>query len=269
MRVLIFLYHHVPGPQPSSGRLRDTVQLVLFILCSAILTCLSACIPPAVAPMPTRVVSAQVAGTDTPVLIYLPGMGDSITVFEANGMLDSLHAAGLDVEFVACDAHFGYYAKRNLHERVQNDVIRPEVEKGRTAVWLVGNSMGGLGSLLYAWKHPGTVTGVVLLGPFISRGGVVREIKVAGGLEVWDPVIADTTDWQRQLWLWLKHCAVGNDSSCPVIFLGYGRDDGLAPGQKLLAEILQAEHVVALEGGHDWPVWRKAWGELLHKGALR
>ena len=249
-------------------QLRKTIPHLLAIFFTAPLVGLCACIPPAVTPMPTRVVPALVSSAATPLLIYLPGMGDSITVFEANGMLDSLHAAGLDVDFVSCDAHFGYYAKRNLHERVLNDAIGPAVEKGHPEVWFVGNSMGGLGSMLYAWKHPGTVKGVVLLGPFISRRRVIREIKAAGGLKAWNPIVADTTEWERRLWLWLKHCAAGKDSSCPEIYLGYGRDDGLAPGHELLAEILPPDHIVVIEGGHDWPIWRKAWGKLLRGGAL-
>lgn len=244
------------------------LQCIGAILVAAATAFIGACIPAAVTPMRTRVVSAE-PGIDTPVLIYLPGMGDSITVFEANGMLDSLSAVGLNAEFVACDAHFGYYAKRNLHERVSEDAIKPAIARGHMKVWLVGNSMGGLGSLLYAWKHPGKIKGVVLLGPYISKARVIHEIESSGGLKAWNPVITDTTDWERQLWLWLKQCASAEDTSCPVIYLGYGRTDGLSRGQKILAGVLPSSQVVVIDGGHDWPVWRRAWGELLHRGALR
>ena len=232
----------------------------LFFLCG--------CIPVTVTPMRTRIIPAR-SGNDTPVLVYLPGKGDSITVFEANGMPDSLAEYGIDPELVVCDAHFGYYMKRNLMERLSHDVINPAFSRGRHSVWFVGNSMGGLGSVLYAWKHPGTVKGVVLLGPYIGGKRVVGEVVESGGLNEWDPVVTDTADWQRQLWLWIKQCSAGDDTSCPSIYLGYGRDDRLAPAQELLARALPPERVVVLDGGHDWPVWRKAWGKLLRRGALR
>jgi pimeloyl-ACP methyl ester carboxylesterase len=241
------------------------VSVVFF---AAALAYFGACIPAAVTPLQTRVVPA-VSGNDAPALIYLPGMGDSITVFEANGMLDSLRAAGLDAEFVACNAHYGYYANRSLLERVQQDVVKSERVTGHAKVWLVGNSMGGLGSLLFASRQPGVVQGIVLLGPFISRGRVSHEIEAAGGLKAWNPTVSDTADWERRLWLWLKNCAAGSDTSCPAIYLGYGRADRLATEHKLLAAVLPPEHVVALEGGHDWPIWRSAWGELLRRGALQ
>ncbi len=121
------------------------------LLVAAVLATLIGCIPWAVTPMRTRIVTAM-SDTTAPALLFMPGMGDSITVFEANGMLDSLHAAGLDAEFVACNAHFGYYAKRTLFERVWGDAMHPAMLRGHETVWFVGNSMGGLGSLLYAWN---------------------------------------------------------------------------------------------------------------------
>lgn len=241
---------------------------IVALLIVPVLAYLCSCVPAAVKPMQTRVVSASTCA-DTPVLIYLPGIEDSIMVFEANGMVDSLETAGIEAEVVLCNAHFGYYAKRTLPERIKEDALLPSIERGHSTIWFVGNSLGGLGSLHYAWKHPGAIKGIVLLGPYISRGRIAREIKKAGGLKSWNPVVTDTTDWERQLWLWLKRCTLGGDSSCPKIFLGYGQADRFAKKHELLAGVLPPQNVVAIEGGHDWPIWRRAWGELLRRGALK
>ena len=51
-------------------------------------------------------------------------------------------------------------------DRLKEDVINPAKEKGYTKIWLVGISLGGLGSLLYAMEHPSDIEGMLVLAPY-------------------------------------------------------------------------------------------------------
>ncbi|MEM8998470.1 MAG: hypothetical protein AAGF23_27035, partial [Acidobacteriota bacterium] len=109
------------------------------------------CIP-GYAPTPTPMPSLELVQR-TPaapcVALLLPGMLDSPETFRRQGFarLAAEKAPGLDV--VAADAHFGYYRKNMILTRLHEDLVGPLQEEG-ARVWLVGTSLGGIGSLLYA-----------------------------------------------------------------------------------------------------------------------
>ncbi|HUI91852.1 MAG TPA: alpha/beta hydrolase [Chitinivibrionales bacterium] len=225
------------------------------------------CLPRTVIPL--RTITYERAPHKDGLLVYLPGFGDSITVLQGNGIIDSIKAYAPSFDVVSADVHYGYYADRTLHERVTKDIIDPANAKGYRRIWFLGNSMGGLGSQLYAWKHPGVIEGIILMGPYTTSKGPIQEITKAGGLSAWSmPAKVDEKDWERPLWQWLKGCA-GGGPGCPRIYVAYGVKDKLAPGIRILEQALPKGHVVELEGGHDWPVWKEGLMRLLREGVLK
>src|ERR671930_1091173 len=84
---------------------------------------------------------------DTPrdtLVVFLPGIGDFAEDFERHGFIAALAASGLAADALAVDAHYGYYGRRTVLERLAEDVVLPAREQGYREVWLVGISMGGL-----------------------------------------------------------------------------------------------------------------------------
>jgi enterochelin esterase-like enzyme len=45
--------------------------------------------------------------------------------------------------------------------------------------------------------------------------------------------------------------------------------DKLAPGIRILEAALPKGRVIALDGGHDWPVWKEGLMRLLRAGVLQ
>lgn len=241
-----------------------TTRRIAVVLC---ITALFSCAPRTVIPLRT-IVYEQVPHKDG-LLVYLPGLGDSITVLQGNGLIDSIRAYAPSFDVIAADVNYGYYADRTFHERVTEDIIGPAQARGYRRIWFLGNSMGGVGSQIYAWKHPGVIEGMILLGPYTTSKGPVQEIIKAGGLAAWSiPAKVKENDWERPLWQWHKECINGGPG-CPRIYIAYGVEDRLAPGIRLLEQALPKGNVVALDGGHDWPVWKEGLMRLLWTGILK
>ena len=125
-------------------------------------------------------------------------------------------------------------------------------------VWLAGISLGGMGALLYAKAHPEAVAGLLLLSPFIGTRGTVAEVIQAGGFDSWEPPSGDAATEDHLLLQWLKSCRGRLN-----IHLGYGESDRYAASFRLLADLLPAERVMSVAGGHDWATWKILWDRLL------
>ena len=213
------------------------------------------------APIPTIELARATAGSECSVVL-LPGRGGHPDDFVEAGFADLMAARGIEAEVIGVDAHLGYYARRTVLERLEEDVMAPR--QGRR-LYLVGVSMGGLGALLYQQHHPGRVAGIVLLAPFLGSDAVTREVERGGGLRAWRPERpVEPDDYQRQLWLWLREDPL---REVPV-FLGWGRDDAFHEANSLLAATLPPGRVAVVDGGHDWQTWREIWARMLDAGAL-
>jgi pimeloyl-ACP methyl ester carboxylesterase len=192
--------------------------------------------------------------------VFLPGIGDLMEDYERNGFMLAAQRNGAAADMLIVDAHYGYYANRTILARLDADVVQPARRKGYEDIWLVGISMGGLGALLYASRHPGHVSGLVLLAPFLGDATTIAEITEAGGLQAWRPDTIRDEDYQRQLWRWLKETA---EPARPLIHLAYGKQDRFAPGHRLLAQSLPPGRTISMPGGHDWATWNRLWHHLL------
>lgn len=265
--------------------LEDVVNIAgLFsrILKSALfltLVFVAGCFPPTTVPIETIRYEAPDKQPPRLLIVYLPGNGDPITVFRKKGLVEAVRQRGLQADIIAVNAHIGYYVNGTVFTRLKEDVIKPAKTRGYEQIWLVGNSLGGYGSLSYVHEYPHDVTGVVMLGPFLGKKEIVDEIKQAGGILQWTPSeikLKTEDEWNKHLWLWIKDRVqqekipfraeeCGQKECDPKVYLGYGRRDRFSYGQEFLASLLPPEQVLVIDGGHDWTTWTKLWNMLLDR----
>ena len=216
---------------------------------------------------PLRTVSHPGSGSPRTLVVLLPGRRDSPADFRQADFPELATRAGAAVDMVAVDAHLGYYYRRTIVDRLHQDVIAP-ARKKYDRIWLVGVSVGGTGSLLYANEHPENVDGILLLAPFLGEEEVIQEVEAAGGLQGWKaPATIEPRDFQRRLWAWLQRYRGEREGKIPL-YLGYGTGDSFAKANGLLARELPPERVFTVEGGHDWKAWRALWERFVGTGAL-
>jgi len=259
-----------------AAAIRRAALFILFIL----LAC-SPPHPPLTVPIETIRYEAP-EGTHRRLFVYLPGYGDQPSAFERHGLVRMVQERMPDVDMVAVNAHIGYYLNGSLFPRLKEDVIDPARARGYRSIWLIGNSLGGFGSISYARMYPHDIAGIVLLGPFPGERSTVNAIQRSGGLQKWDPGVVGNNskeNLEKQLWLWIKMRQQRGDfrlwsTDCekepgcfPILYLGYGKYDRFSYGQKLLADSLPQDHVVVISGGHSWTTWSKAWNSILDKMA--
>ncbi|HXU00676.1 MAG TPA: alpha/beta fold hydrolase [Polyangia bacterium] len=207
-------------------------------------------------PLHTESYAASAAARASTLLVLMPGRGDKAADWAAHGFVSDLRAAGLAVDVVATDAHIGYYMKETIVERMRDDVLVPARQQGYKQIWIVGASMGGLGALIVASRLPGSVDRVILLSPYLGPNSLMRQIEAAGGPARWTPT--DLSDPYQRIWQWLqKYREPG--APMPPMFLGFARQEGMAPNHRLLAQLLPAERVFEVDGSHGWVAWRQLW----------
>jgi pimeloyl-ACP methyl ester carboxylesterase len=217
--------------------------------------------------VPMEALRQQELGPDqaTGLLVLLPGRADRAECFETRGILEMVRELAPTFDAIAADAHFGYYEERSLLPRLEVDLIRPAVEAGYKQIWLLGISVGSLGSVYYASEHPGQIDGVLLLGPFLGHDAVAREVLAAPNLASWDsrnPVPEGSrATISHNAWRWLQSQTGPNADA--VILMGYGSMDGPGTAVERLQEALPPEHFATVNGGHNWNAWRPLIRELL------
>jgi hypothetical protein len=239
--------------------LRQLFDGKLFCLI-ATLSCAVGCRmvpPPTQNPMPTQSLAMDPGALTSTLVVFLPGRGGSMNDFEREGLAKIMRSAGVRADAISADAHLGYYFERTITDRLMTDVIQPARARGYRRIVLVGLSLGGLGSLLSERDHPGAVDAIVLLSPYLGeRAAFVQTITAAGGPAQWAvgrPARTGVVDEEVWTFLGLK------SSALPPTWLLYGRGDRFAPGQHLLSTLLPPDHVILIEGGHNWKTWRKLW----------
>jgi len=217
------------------------------------------------APMDVLTYDVDAGTPQKNLFVFMRGIGGSHRSFEEEGLVDDVRAMELPFDMAAPNAHLGYYTGRTLLVRLKADVIDPARREGKDNIWLVGFSMGGLGSLLYLREHPEDIEGVCLIAPFLGDEEIIEEIQAAGGVRSWSPGVYDADDdYQRMLWHWIKDNVAGND---PVpIFLGCGTEDEFAPACALLAALLPEDRVINIPGGHDYATFKALWDRFLESG---
>jgi pimeloyl-ACP methyl ester carboxylesterase len=208
-------------------------------------------------------------------VVFVPGFLDGPDTFMDHGFPSDVITRGAPCDSVAIDLHYRYYwesptSSSGVANVVFDDILEPAAARGYQEIWLVGISMGGLGALLTAERHPELVTGVILLAPFVGEDGVVREIIAAGGPLAWHPPRGiDHAPWTQDnytahLWAWLRGYATDADAM-PPLYIGWGEGDRLGEADRLLASMQPADHVVTVPGAHNWETWRPLFDTFLDR----
>jgi pimeloyl-ACP methyl ester carboxylesterase len=222
-------------------------------------------------PKPMRTIAHPAPPSSQPAkcaVVFLPGFGDGGEQYDENGFPEAFRARNLSVDSVLASATFGYYMDRSLLVRLREDVVQPIRAKGYKEVWVVGISMGGLGTVLLARDQEPSITGIVLFAPYLGTNSLLHEINVSGGLQQWNPGPPSQDDY-RELWRYLKRVTATPGGS-PEIFLGAGdQDPHRSPGPHPLADALPRDHLFRTPGGHDWGPWRVLWADFLDHSDFR
>lgn len=234
--------------------------LLIILLAAALFGCASLREPA----VPIRTLVLAPSEDARCVIILLPGMFSSPERFAREEFARIAADHGIKARVVAVDSHIGYYRNRSVAERLHSDVIAPALAAGTEEIWIVGTSLGGLGSLLYLKERPGEVHGVFAIAPFLGDDDVIDEITAAGGPAHWTPPdeIPDD-DVGRILWSWIA--GGGLDAVGVPVHLGWGTRDDFDRSNRLLSGILPAERTYTVDGGHDWDAWSNLWAQFLDR----
>jgi len=200
--------------------------------------------------------------TNRIMLVMLPSAKARPQDLMQYGFVRALRERSLPIDVVAVEAHLGYYLERSFSQHLTHDIIAPARARNYQRIWLMGISLGGMGSLIYTHEHPADIEGVILLAPFLGARGTIAEVVRAGGLARWQPGAIKPDDDEHRLLAWIKAYQPAA-AALPKIYLGYGTDDRFAAASKMLAERLPAAQVVTIPGGHDWATWIHLWQHLL------
>ena len=217
---------------------------------------LSACtfIAPAKAPMDV-VVYSDPEGSDT-LVVMLPGAAQWVEEYEEQGLVSLIEQCNADISLVGAQAYFGYYRTKTIVTRLREDIILPAMASGKTNIWLLGTSMGGVGTLLYRAKHPEEISGIMAMAPYV---GDEDELTAYLNAE-------EDADDNKMAIIWRDLQASAGDN--PEIVLGYGSEDGLGFGIRWLESMLPPQRVHQQSGGHDWETWMALWPAMLESSGI-
>lgn len=192
-------------------------------------------------------------------LALLSGTYSAAEDFVREGFPAAVREQGIAAEVVMAEVRAAYFADGSIVRRIREDVVQPAVERGCTRIWLAGISLGGLAALAFAARHEEDLEGIALIAPYPATREVLLELESAGGLDRWKPVIPAEGDLEREAWSWLA----GARANRVAVRCYIATDDRFAPGQRRMAQALDAAHVRELPGTHDWEAWRRLWKEFL------
>lgn len=197
-------------------------------------------------------------------IVLLPGLRDLPSDFVAEGFVRAVRARHLDADIQLLDAHVGYYNERQIVGRLHNEVIAPAHAQGYERIWLVGISLGGLGSLLYTQTHPQAITGFYAMAPYLGEKSLVKEV-VDRGLAQWRP--SEPAQLGGETWR-LAQDYLNSVPGLPQGYIGYGESDRFAQANAVFATALPPSHRYVAPGGHDWPTWSVLWAQFLDSGVM-
>lgn len=220
-------------------------------------------------PIPTAYHPAPVPGQR--LVIVLPGRGDDLASLQRRDIASLIQASWPDADVITTGLTMPYYLDGQAVQRLHDEIVAPERRRGTAEIWLLGISLGGTGALLYERMHPGEVTGLLLLSPYLGEAGVHGEIREAGGLAQWtlgpEPAL-DVSNFQRELWRapwqWTRE-----PDRASSVWLSYGNDEPFRVSGAVLAQALPPSNVRVLEGRHNWGLWSRATTVLLREASAR
>lgn len=214
-------------------------------------------------PIPTSLIPAPLAAQR--LVVVLPGRADDLDSLQRGGVVDVIQKHWPDADVVLAELSPAYYVGGQAPRRLHEEVIEPARERGYQEIWLVGASLGGMGSILYDRAYPGQIDGIVLLAPYLGDSPILRRITAAGGITQWGPGPAQALspdNWQHEMW---RHLRTWDDTPDRTrnVWLAYGERDRMRSSMPVLIPLLPDGNVLVRPGGHTWRVWSPALGEIL------
>jgi hypothetical protein len=238
---------------------------------------LPACIPlrPTTVPMESVFIQRPEAvgqpRADT-LIVMLPGAREEPKDLVAQGFAEQVHKRGINADVQVIDSHLGYFVGRTFDVRIREDIVLPARARGYKHIWFAGISLGGFGSLMYAYLFPGEVDGIIAMAPYIASRSTWREVLDTGGLATWQPQEPlKGNDYERGLMMWLKGYGQTNVMQSrvhPPLLIGFGDADGMPEFDQLIKGVLREDQLLRAPGGHDWPPWKAMWADALARAPL-
>ncbi|MDH3759437.1 MAG: alpha/beta hydrolase [Gammaproteobacteria bacterium] len=233
-------------------------RLLPFALIAALsVTAGCALLRPAAIPMTSQYYHYQESSSKLVVLLH--GRGGSAGNFVKNGVVEQIRACQPEASIVGVDSYFAYYRERIIEERLREDVIKPALDAGVEQIWLLGVSVGGLGSLVYRLRYTDDIEAIILMAPYL---GEWDELSVYAE----DPQLAQATGDPDFIEIWDSVIDIPLDK--PAITLAFGALDDNNRQHRWLAGLLDESRVVSGPGGHNWSSWKKLWPEALRRSGL-
>ncbi len=244
------------------------VKLCCRLLAVLSLTPLAACSlwsPQPAAQIPTIEIPAREPSRENLLVIVLPGRGDDVENLRDSGIATLIQSALPHARVTLVGAQLQYYRDGQQVPRLQSQLIEPALAAGVQEIWMVGTSLGGFGSMLYDYEHPGVLAGIVLLAPFTGDPANLVTLAASGGPQHWPasdegpPRTFDVAG--RAIWRLVRQWSEAPTRSARV-WLGCGSDDKFIDAARQIASVLPAGHYVEVPGGHDHKTWSLAAREL-------
>ena len=232
-----------------------TIFLALLMLVSLASGC--AFFRPAEVPIASEYYHYQ--PSNSTLIVLLHGRGGAATNFARYGAVEQIASCQPKANILGVDSHFGYYRERIIEERLREDIIKPARDNGTRQVWILGISMGGLGSLVYRQRYPEDIEAVILMAPYLGEWDELGEY-------VKNPQLARQSGDPDFVEIWDALTTIPVDN--PAITLAFGEDDDNNNQHRWIASLLDDSRVVSGPGAHNWNAWSKLWPEALNRSGL-
>jgi pimeloyl-ACP methyl ester carboxylesterase len=213
-------------------------------------------------PIQTIFYGSGIGQTDE-LIIFFPGIGDEMDIFERAGFIDLLRESPRSADSVVVDARIGYYWNGSLPERVHQDILVPFRERGYKKFILVGISLGGYGGLWLNDEYGDWIDGIVLLSPLLGRESVIEKIMAADDIGSWRLQLDHAPRFEERVWIWIDDMHDPESAKIQSIILGFGTKDKYQKAAELLARSISDAHVFRNNGSHNWVTWRPLWAEIM------
>ena len=230
----------------------------------SIMLCFAALVGCAIteSPIPTLTYSGPESDGKN-LVVALRGIGGSVKSFEKYHFIRDLHRRYPGFDVVIPNAHFGYYKEGILIERLEQDVFAQARAKGYEKIWLVGVSLGGLGTLKHLQCCAQKFAGAVLIAPYTGEEELhtsIEDYLGSGSKESLEKSVESEDKDFLALWAWILDNGALFESG--NLWLGFGNKDRLS-GHELLASHFPDKNIVRVEGGHKAKVFSRIWNQVL------
>ncbi len=203
-------------------------------------------------------------GSNSGCIVLLPAARQRLEDFIDAGFDRALHARAAGFELMLVDPMPSHLNDRSWMSRLRDEVVLPLCAGGQP-LWLGGISLGAFMALRFAAETPQLIGGLCLIAPYLGSRIVAADIARHAELRAWTPGELSEEDDERIVWRYVR----GLREPPPQLFLGLGREDRFADTQQLLARSLPSTCCLTIEGGHEWPVWRRLWDNFLERHLVR